>query len=1002
MSQQEFQNKLKCGIGRVHLSLYSSNAFPLIGEQVDLRAITRWAQEVAFTKLPGVGESEVVDVIENTTQETLSQVTILGEGELEQRVVARNFDSEGLTELFTTSKAINLYAMGPQLLPYHDVAVSSEISRTDQDFSVIINSDNGYDLSRDHSMSVYILKENGSVDVPEDIVALLTNEDFTLSDNVLTSSSINIPTRGIYDVETIIYDTLEHIEIGKRINKLITITPRLAARPTAGQTPFDVINGDGGTQIQLYKTGVNDLYATFETPNLGYYGSISLCFPSGYDAYTLVLSKPYEEDDNVTSKFRFTGEDTGTPQYTYDNPLVITIDSPTPIEFHGSTYQSVNYDADIRNTVWDGRGYYNLHYGIRFTKNPVTLEKPVTCMMLYRGTSDVELFELEMTDVSFCPIMAKTDPLDSQPQYWRGNFEQANFRYHHVWTHDTDSEGCYLGYFSNETNEVVYTGVPKTFTNLAGEEVTYTTGNMYPMQAHALPGFRMYRCIFERTGYDGAQISNATGEVCYNTFIGCAYREASGQTSGLSIQSFGGKCYNNILIDCHGPNFQIGLEGPIDLFNNIAYSKYGGPAIQFLFSYDQPELENSGWEVRIYNNIIATPGLFINGRNTIQVPGVHTHDNIIGYNGVFCANMWPITLETWENQAVNNHLFSFDEAEQKFTEYKMADYENADFRIAHNSSLVDEGSGVGFLFDYRGYRNWFQSTYPIGPFMGKYKNPLTIDTSIRLRGIVLTLISSVQLQVSINMEYVGTVTHYRVGENADLSEVDWLVWPDGDITYSFSSPGEKVLYAQIKNEVYESLVVSDAISIADPGDKAIVSIGWEYGEIPGSSLFDETHLISLNRFEPTPVVIYGQTGLEFGTLTRGEVTHPYHGEFGMITGDDSGIYPDEILKHNICYTGTIGTRDMHIEVPAGTYKVRLFVSRTGSCPPERVIYKIISGATEQEFIRPADYAIQYNLTQWQETTISVEGNNGFDIEWGIIVEGSYLYVPINIISIERI
>lgn len=40
-------------------------------------------------------------------------------------------------------------------------------------------------------------------------------------------------------------------------------------------------------------------------------------------------------------------------------------------------------------------------------------------------------------------------------------------------------------------------------------------------------------------------------------------------------------------------------------------------------------------------------------------------------------------------------------------EYKISDYENADFRIAHDSPLARMGTGRSFDFDYQGYKNWF-------------------------------------------------------------------------------------------------------------------------------------------------------------------------------------------------------------------------------------------------------------------------------------------------------
>ena len=135
-------------------------------------------------------------------------------------------------------------------------------------------------------------------------------------------------------------------------------------------------------------------------------------------------------------------------------------------------------------------------------------------LQLLNGTSDAELFELEMTDVKFSAIMSKTDPNATNPIYWYGNFEQHNFWFHHNYTHDTTCEGCGGGYYPSEQVETTYTGETVSFKNLKGEAVTYVKGQKYPKKAHYLTNFRFYRNLYERTGYDGVQISNSEGDVC--------------------------------------------------------------------------------------------------------------------------------------------------------------------------------------------------------------------------------------------------------------------------------------------------------------------------------------------------------------------------------------------------------------------------------------------------------------------------------------------------------
>lgn len=217
MSNQEYVNKLIGGIGRVKLATRVSNAFPLLGDTVTLEAATKWAQKMYFTKRstsdPSVMTGETID---NTSQKTSVTIPVSGSGDLRQEVRAVNYRNE--TELFSASLIRYLYAMQPQTLPYHEVRASSEINRTDQSFDLFICGDNGYDTSRERIVQVYILKENGSIDNPDDVVSARTASDYTNDNGELVFSQYNIQARGIYDVETRYYDTLTQKTISKRIN----------------------------------------------------------------------------------------------------------------------------------------------------------------------------------------------------------------------------------------------------------------------------------------------------------------------------------------------------------------------------------------------------------------------------------------------------------------------------------------------------------------------------------------------------------------------------------------------------------------------------------------------------------------------------------------------------------------------------------------------------------------------------------------------------------------
>lgn len=1122
MNNQEYINKLIGGIGRVRLATKVSNSFPLIGETVNLEAITRWAQRMYFTKRSTSDVSvSTEEIIDNTSQNTSVTIPVTTDGDLKQEVRGVNYRDDA--ELFSADLIRYLYSMSNQTLPYHDVSVSSEINRTDQNFKISITSDNGYDLSREHTLEVFILKENGDSSVPSDIVIHRTQTDFTLTNNILTSTDINIPTRGIYDVETRYYDTGTQKTISKRINKLITITPRLAARPIEGQQPKMSIVSDfyPDAKIDVYETGVNDCYMVFTIPDINYYKDVNIdSLPSGYDAYTLVLKKAVE---NGTSRVRIActeikgnPQQNPSPQFSENNPLVVTIDQDTPLTLYGTSWNTMSFVC-MWHVVVDGRGYYNLSKGIKLDRNPDRkITYPVIQLQIADGTKYIEFFEMEITGCSFAGVSIKTDPTASNPWYWYENFELNNLWLHHMYVHDTDSEGWYIGYFTPEKSTVVYTGETVTFKNLKGEDVTYIKGYSYTKKAHYLTNFRFYRNNTEHTGYDGIQISNSVGEVCYNRLYDCAYKNESAQTSGMSIQSFSGKCYNNFLLDNYGPNLQVGPIGNIEIFNNVVQSKRG-MTVQFLFSYDTPEQNptdapagsgviNNDLQIIFHNNVLSTPKMTANGRNTVQVRGVHMYDNIIVNNGQLFGNMTPETLAVWESQAVNNEVFLYSALYQKAIDLKIADYISGDYRIAFDSPLISAGLGTGFTFDYRGYLNWYNTVCPIGPFMGKFKSDDIDDESVELLSISINdgNSSTQERNVSVLLNYTGAAIRYRIGETADLSSATWqnipeenmveytlsdgfgqktiyvqiskgqttsdvksatieyvstpltleaLILNEGKITstsliipvtftysgsfaptkyrlgevadltgvswmdysdsvnYTFASIGSKTVYGQLQDaEGNETEIKHSSITIEEPSEKIVISTGWINSEIGSTgSLYDEINkLVKIS----TPAVnttrnLYTVTGDSLGTLTkidREGASYMLASTKGASTGDNSGIYPDEILEHNIC-TGSNSEkyRENKIEgLSAAIYKIRLFCSTIhANVDVSRSIWKVSVDGVETDFLIPVGFTPKDNLTQWLERTVEI-GENGFSILWGVTSAGAFINVPLNVIEIEKI
>lgn len=72
--------------------------------------------------------------------------------------------------------------------------------------------------------------------------------------------------------------------------------------------------------------------------------------------------------------------------------------------------------------------------------------------------------------------------------------------------------------------------------------------------------------------------------------------------------------------------------------------------------------------------------------------------------------------------------------------------------------------------------------------------------------------------VSVKFETMNTITKYKIGKQADLSDcADWIVWSGATVQYNSDlADGELTVYAQVGNETTESSVKSDSILVVQP------------------------------------------------------------------------------------------------------------------------------------------------------------------------------------------
>jgi hypothetical protein len=44
------------------------------------------------------------------------------------------------------------------------------------------------------------------------------------------------------------------------------------------------------------------------------------------------------------------------------------------------------------------------------------------------------------------------------------------------------------------------------------------------------------------------------------------------------------------------------------------------------------------------------------------------------------------------------------------------------------------------------------------------------------------------------MKYKGNITHYKLSENSDLEQEQWIEYQSDTVSYTFSHTGQKTLY----------------------------------------------------------------------------------------------------------------------------------------------------------------------------------------------------------------
>jgi len=969
-----YDNALKAIIGVPTLKVGISKPFPLVGEEVILNSKSKWIFNHNYKVNDGVNETEtnITPVLGNSSK----NVTLLAAGEFKQQVLVEN-----------VNKSIKVYKyirpIEGQISPYFNIEVSKEIIRNDGETTqIILYPEFGYDFSRNKSITVDIFKEN------EEVPFLSLSEiDFTLVNGKLISNAFDISDRGVYDIEVTVNDLGTTTTTIRKINKLITVTPKLANRESA-------------IELELID-GINYLTAN----NCPAGATVVLKLSPNH-----VFGQPVRLNINAQSA-------------SWENPTIITIDQATPLVLEWKSYYGIWVGGNSEYVVFDGRGYQNIEKGIKLLGFSDAL------IGVQGDCNELEIFELEIDTTGFAGVSIKHDPDVNNPQYWYDNFKYNRFLFHHNQIHDTAAEGMYIGYYG--------TGYI-TGTNSAGTAVKYRAHHMY--------NCRIYRNELYNIGYDGIQFNNGKGaEVCYNYLHNIAFNNVQDQTSGFSI-TLSGKLYNNILTDYSGPCIQFGLMGELEIFNNI----FNNPTVTgsglYGFSNNEPPNEDDSVKafvdipLIIHNNYIISRAQGYTAKDVNYWTNVKFIDNYVVYlTGPLSGNAVDYIVSKGNKIYKLNHDddLEFDGQDESS---KFGDSANNDLLMYPTSNNCFSGAGDYFSYDIRGYKNWYSKIFPSGGYLGLFKDNSIIDEVIQLysvsvnagdyttasqivnvsfsaRGVIskfkisessdlssidyidytgeiinfnlsdgfgektiymlvsdgnvdsevksssinyiqspltlnsIALSGGYNYKVKIAFNYSGSSipVKYRIGTSSDLSATEWQDYTEGDtITYISSAIGDITLYGQLKDaDENVSEILSSTIEVKADNRIGYILVGWTQALIGGVTSFDES--TGYNKYSCKAgntgqwKWVDGQMGGSLSSTTEG--IDSIGGLTGDIytTGDNSGLYPDSVMEkslyYQVSYPGDIYKyRDIIFSgLPIGEYKFELFGTSTNSTSAANIL-----------------------------------------------------------------
>jgi hypothetical protein len=342
---------------------------------------------------------------------------------------------------------------------------------------------------------------------------------------------------------------------------------------------------------------------------------------------------------------------------TVDKPIIVTncggqanltvVGRPYNVKFSNSKYFRVTGGSATKS------------YGIKISGS-------TSCgLVLCELSTNFEVDHVEVFNVGFAGIMAKTDPTCDDATI-RGNFTMRDVKFHDNYIHDTGGEGFYVGHS-------YYSG--------------YTTSTCGVRLPHLIENAKIYKNLVRRSGWDGIQLSCASlgAEVYGNTVENYALKNNPAQNCGIVLGAgTGGTCYSNYIKIGTGPGITaFGLADNL-IHDNIIIS--AGTIGIFCDERTDP---GSGF--KIVNNTIISPkgeGMRIYAD---KVPSNLIINNIIANPGSYnkyTTNSYIMKLSGVTLDMSNNITTRY------VTDLKFVNAAGYNFRLTSTSPAIDKGRSI--------------------------------------------------------------------------------------------------------------------------------------------------------------------------------------------------------------------------------------------------------------------------------------------------------------------